>query len=166
MSKSLSYLSDIATQNTNTTGTTTPILTIDPTNGTLIRLLNMVATGSAAGLPLFMDLNDSGDNDLPSDTEFVLQVERPTDDEPITVSRKEDNIAAWNGLTISEQRNEENIDSAKIMLRGDGQPAERQVNIRDKDVLYVSINSSAQIDWSNSELYFANEAVQELPFSG
>jgi hypothetical protein len=157
--KSLSYLSDEATQRTNVAGTTTEILEVDPDQGTLTKLLNRVSTGDAPGLPVFMDLNDAGDNDLPADTELILRVLRPTDDEPVAVSVKEDNIAAWNGLSVSQQRNEENIDQVKIELKGD-------INVRDKDTLFVEVDSSAQIDWSNSELYFAREGVHETEFSG
>jgi hypothetical protein len=160
MGKSLSNLSSIATEKTNTTGETTPILEVDPTDGTLIRLLNMVSTGNSKGLPIFAKLKDSNDNDLPTDTKLILRVQRPTDDEPVTVSVAEDNIAPWNNLTTAEQRNEENIDAVKVVLKG------RAVNIRDADLLTVELNSSTQIDWSNSELYFAREGVEERSFEG
>jgi len=159
-SKSLNYLSSEATQETNTTGVTTPILTVDPDDGTLIKLLNRVETGAGEGLPIFADLRDSSDNPLPTSTDMVLRVKRPTDDEPVAVSVKEDNIATYNQLTISEQRNTDNIDAVKHELKG---PA---INIRDKDVLRFEIESSVQIDWSNSELYVYRQGVQELAFDG
>lgn len=158
--KALSHLSDEATQQTNTAGVPTPILEISPDDGTLIRLLNRVANGQENGIPIFMDLNDGAGNDLPADTEFYLRAERPTDDEPVVVSVAEDNIAAWNGLSIADQRDEERIDQVKTELKAG------EVNIRDKDVLEVVVVSSAQIDWANSELYFYAPAVRELPFSG
>lgn len=160
MGKSLSNLSDIATEETNTTGELTPILTVDPSDGTLIRLLNSVSTGDARGLPIIAKLKDSNDDDLPTDTKLILRVDKPTTDSPVAVSVAEENIAPWNNLTTAEQRNEENIDSVKIVLKGSA------VNIRDADTLRFEANSSAQIDWSNSELYFVREGVQELPFDG
>jgi len=160
MGKSLSHLSSIATQQTNTTGETTPILEFDPNDGTLIRLLNQVETGSAEGLPIIAKFKDSAGNDLPADTKLIFRVLRPTDDEPVSVSVAEDNIAAWNGLSTAEQRNEENIDAVKIELQGD------RINVRDKDTLRVEINSSEQIDWSNAEFYLVREGVEELPFEG
>lgn len=160
MGKSISHLSDEATQVQNDTGVTTPILEVDPTNGTMLKLLNRISTGDAKGLAIIMKLKDSNDDLLPTDTEFILRVFRPTDDEPSPVSIKEDNISPWNGLSTSEQRNEENIDSVKHVLKGDA------INIRDKDTLRFEINSSAQIDWSNSELYVVREGVEELPFEG
>ncbi len=160
MGKSLSYLSDIATQETNTTGETTSILEVDPKDGTLIRLLNRVSTGNAKGIPVIAKLKDGAGNDLPADTKLIFRVVRPTDDEPVAVSVAEDNIAAWNGLSTAEQRNEENIDSVKVELKGNA------VNVRDKDLFRVDINSSAQIDWANSEFYFVREGVEELPFEG
>lgn len=160
MAKSLSHLSNEATQETNVTGKTDTVLSVNPNDGTLLRFLNRVSTGSARGLPLIMKLRDANDNVLPADTKLIFRVLRPTDDEPVPVSVAEDNIAPWNGLTTQEQRNEENIDAVKIELSGE------KINIRDKDVLRVEINSSAQIDWANSELYFLREAVEERPFEG
>ena len=158
--KSLSNISSEATEVTNTTGVTTPILEVDPDDGTLIRLLNMVDTGSGVGLPLIADLRDSNDNQLPTDTELVLRVVRPTDDEPVAVSIKEDNISAYNQLTVSEQRDNDNIDSVKHELKGTA------INIRDRDTLRVEVNSSAQLDWSNSEMYFYRQGVEQHPFEG
>jgi hypothetical protein len=142
--KSLSHLSDIATQETNTTGVTTPILTVDPTDGTRLRFLQMVLGG--VGLPVHMDLRDSADNALPDDTELIFRVDLPTSDEPIAVSVRQDNIAAWNKLIVSEQQNEENRDAVRVELKDD------IVNVRYKDTFRIEVNSSAQIDWSNSEL--------------
>lgn len=160
--KSLSHLSDIATQETNVANELTPILTFDPSNGTMLRLLNRVSTGEAPGLPMFARLVDNAGNDIATDSRLLLRVVRPTDDAPVSVSVAEDNVAAWNGMTIKEQRNEENIDSVKIELKGE------RINIRDKDVLRVEVESADVVDWGagNSELYFAREGVQELPFSG
>ena len=160
MGKSISHLSEETTQQTNVAGQTTPILEIDPTNGTLLRFRNRAPQGKSKGIPVIADLNDANGNSLPADTELIFRVDRPTDDEPVSVSVKEDNIAPWNGLSTSEQRNEENIDAVKVQLKG------AAVNIRDKDTLRVEVNSSAEIDWSQSELYFVREAVEELPFEG
>lgn len=159
MAKSISHLSSIATQETNTAGVTTPVLEIDPDNGTMLRFLNRVASGDDAGLPVIAKFKDAANNVLPTDTELIFRVVRPTDDEPMAVSVKADNIAAWNGLSISDQRNEENIDAVKVELKG------AAINVRDKDTLRVEVNSSAQIDWSNSELYIP-KGVEELPFEG
>jgi len=158
--KSLSNLSDEATEVQNTPGVTTPILEVDPDDGTIIQLFNMVQTGSGEGLPIFADLRDSAGNQLSTNTELVLRAKRPTDDEPVAVSVKEDNIAAYNQLSVSEQRDNDNIDSVKIELKGG------RINIRDKDTLRVELNSPDQIDWANSELYFYRQGVQEQPFSG
>jgi len=159
-SKEVSHLSDIASQETNTTGQMDTILAIDPDSGTRLRLSNQIPTGSASGLAIFFKLRDNNSNALPTDTEFLLRAERPTDDTPVAVSTKEDNIAAWNALDISDQRDQDNIDAVKVELKGSA------VNIRDKDELLVSVNSSVQVDWSNSELYIVRQGVDELPFEG
>lgn len=106
---------------------------------------------------MIADLRDSGDTALPVDTEIILRVERAEDDEPNAVSVAEGNISAWNDLTTKEQRDSDNIDAVKIEL------LDSNVNVRDSDTFSVDIVSSTAIDWSNSELYFVREAVDEHP---
>jgi len=158
--KSLSNLSKEAIEVQNAAGVLTPILEIEPDNGTIISLLNMVDTGSGEGLPILADLRDGDSNQISTNTEMVLRVVRPTDDSPVPVSVKDDNIAPYNQLTINEQRNEENIDSVKVELKGD------RINIRDRDVLRVEIDSPEVVDWSNSELFFYRQGVEQTSFSG
>jgi hypothetical protein len=158
--RSLSHLSDDVTQEQNTTGIPTPILTLDPEDGTMVRLHNKVSTGDAPGLPIFAKFRDGSGNDLATDTTLILRAIRPTDDSPVAVSVAEKNIAAWNNLSTAKQRNEENIDAVKIELKGE------RINIRDKDILQVAIDSPDQIDWANSEFYVARQGVTEHPFEG
>lgn len=153
--KSLSYLSDEFTQLQNTTGVDDPIARIDPDDGTVLSLLNHISTGAARGLAVIAKLRDANGDPLPTDTELILTVERPTDDQPVAVSVKEDNIAPWNSLSTSEQRNEENIDAVKIQLKA------QRINVTYRDTMFIEAKSSAQIDWSNSELYFVREGVLE-----
>lgn len=157
MGKSLSHLSEEATQATNTTGVLSAILTAQPNDGVWWQFHNRVATGDAQGIPLIMDLRDSSNNQLPVDTEVILRVERAEDDEPNAVSVAEGNIAPWNDLTTAEQRDEDNIDAVKIELK------DNNVNVRDSDTFSVDINSSTAIDWANSEAYFAREGIDEYP---
>jgi hypothetical protein len=71
------------------------------------------------------------------------------------VSVEEDNISTYINKTVAEQQNVDNIDAVKHELQG------KAVNIRDVDDLAVEINSSAQIDWSNSSLYVERSGVEE-----
>lgn len=160
--KSLSHLSSEATQRTNTTGVMTAILEVDPDPDTIIRFLNQVSTGDESGLPVYAGLLDSTGTQLPTDTEMLFQAQLPGRSKPIPVSVTEDNIRQWNGLTVSEQRNEEHIDQVKVELE------DETVNIRDVDTFEVAINSSAQIDWDQdgTEFYFERSAVRELPREG
>lgn len=160
MGKSLSHLSNEATQATNDTGNLTPILEIQPDSGTFLRFENRVPQGSAPGLPVIMDLRDAGDNPLPTDTKLLFRVERPEDDQPNPVTVAEYNIAAWNQLTTEQQRDTDHIDSAKVELKSS------RFNVRDTDILTVDIESSAAIDWANSEFYVVREGVEELPLQG
>lgn len=157
--KSLSNLSKEATEVQNAAGVLTPILEIEPEDGTMISLLNDVDTGNGEGLPIFADLRDDNGNQISTNTGMVLRAVRPTDDSPVPVSVKDDNIAPYNQLSVKEQRNEENIDSVKIELRGD------RINIRDRDVLRVELESPEVVDWSNSELFFYRQGVEQMSFS-
>lgn len=156
----LDYQSPEATQQTNDTGIMSSILDVTPDNGTMLQLAEAVAKGAERGLPLIMDLRDTNGDPLPDNTEVLLRVERPSDPEDgLAVSQKVRGINPWNSLTISEQRNEENFDSVKIPVKG-------VVSVRFFDTLHVQVKSSAQIDWTNSELYFYRKAVRTIPFEG
>jgi hypothetical protein len=157
--KQLSNLSDEATEKTNQTGVMDPILEIDPDDGTMLRLLNDALAGEE-GLALYLKLRDSGDNKLPTNTELLLEAERATDDSRRAVSVKNDNISAWNTLSLKEQRDTEFIDQVKVELQGEA------INIRPMDTLYLSLKGSTAIDWSNSEAYFERKGVRELSYEG
>jgi hypothetical protein len=157
MSKSISYLSDEVTLKTNTQDALTPILELSPETGNLFRIKNHVSIGSSSGLALIMDLNDSNGNDLPTDAKVILRVERPQDDAPQAVSVAEYHISPWNQLTTKQQRDTEFIDQVKINLKS------QNVNVRDKDTLTIDVETTEQIDWSQSELYFLRESIDELP---
>ncbi|WP_435349001.1 hypothetical protein [Haloarchaeobius sp. HRN-SO-5] len=154
MGYSLSHLSDEATQETNVTGTRTPILTVQPEDGTMLSLINRVAKGDEIGIPLIMALKNAADGYLPPDTSLLITVKRPTDDSPIPVAQATGDIAAWNSLSTKEQRNEENIDEVKVELLGE------KINVRPEDVLRFELLSSEQVDWANSELYVYRKAVE------
>jgi len=160
--KSLSHLSDVATQKTNTTGVMTPILEIDPTDGTMLTFLNRVDVGTAEGLPLFMKLyQDASGTEMPNDTEVQLLAKRPEDSRYQPVSVVEGTLSVWRENSISEQRNEDILDQAKLELQSpDGQDAAK-VNVRDVDSFAVAVDSSKQIDWTDSELYFYRGGVEE-----
>lgn len=156
----VTHLAADATQETNTTGQLTSILTYDPEEGTILQIRNRVAKGKEVGVPIYMDLRDAADNPLPDDTEVMLRVDVPSQDQPVQVSEKLRNIAGWNALSMTEQRNEENIDATKVELEGD------VINVRHFDSLRVDVDSSAAIDWSNSELYVDSKATRTIPMEG
>lgn len=140
----LSNISDIATQEQNTTGTMTPILTIGPEDGTFLKIVNRVARGDEIGVPIYAGLLDSGGNPLPDDTRMALRFEAPADDGPTVVSVPLENIRAYNDLSIQEQQNEEYVDRVKHQIKGEA------LGVRDVDKMEVAIESSAQIDWSQT----------------
>lgn len=151
--RQLSNISTEATEVVNTTGVRTSILDVTPEDGTALILYNMAE--GAAGIPLYMDLQDSNGDDLPTGTEFALEFKSNIDDQFSAVSHVLDNIQPWNARGIAEQQNEEYVDSVRVPLKGP------RLNVREVDTLRVAIQSSAQIDWSNSALYFDKRHVVE-----
>lgn len=156
MSKQLSNISTIATEETNTTGELTPILVVNPKDGTKIVLQGNVPRGTAPGIPIFAKLKNAAGDDLPQDTKVVLRYKRPRMDDYRTVSHPKDHIRPYQSLSIQDQQNEEYIDSVKHELKGQALVAD------DVDEIQVAIESSEQIDWSNSQLTFADNAVREV----
>lgn len=156
MSKTLSNISTIATEETNTTGELTSILTVTPDDGTNLVLRGAVPRGDQVGIPIFAKLKDSAGDDLPQDTTIALRYEDPLMDSPQVVSFPQDHIRPYNSLSIQDQQNEEFIDSVKHELKG------QALVVDDVDVLEVAIESSEQIDWANSQLTFADNAVKEV----
>lgn len=154
---SISNISDVTTERTNTVGVLTPILEIDPEDGTSIVLINAVERGQqSAGIPIIADLRDGANDPLPEDTRVAVEFERPNDDNPTVVSIPFEDIRPYNTLSISDQQNEEYIDRIKHRLKGSA------LEIEDVDSAYISIESSAQIDWANSQLQVVPEAVEEV----
>lgn len=144
MSKQLSNISDEATQLTNQTNRMDPILEWQPDDGLTWEITGNVARGSEPGIPIFGGFYDSNGDPLPQDTKVALQFEAPNDDDRVTVTEKFETIRDYLTLAIKDQQNEEYIDAIKHILKG------RALVVEDVDKLYLSINSSAQIDWSQS----------------
>jgi hypothetical protein len=153
----LSNIHEYATERTNVTGQPTPILEVQPDRGLFLTLVNSVARGSEQGIPIYGTLQDSNGDDLPLGTSLRLEIEKPSDEQRNRVSEVRDNIQPYHNLSISQQQDEEFIDAVKIPLLG------RALRVRDIDRFYVTIDSSAEIDWSNSQLYIEGNAVSESP---
>jgi hypothetical protein len=151
----ISHTSDKATQQTNVTDQGTPILVVSPIEGKMLVIEGSVGKGKESGIPIYADLRDSNDDPLPLDTKMQLTYEMPTDDKPRVVSEPLLNIRPYRTHPISDQDSEDRIDQFKHELHG------RALIVRHTDTFAVEIDSSAQIDWSNSELYFDPKAVRE-----
>lgn len=158
MGSEITHLADEATQKTNATGQDTLILEYTPEDGTMLQVRNRVAKGSAMGVPIYMKLRDGSNNPLPNDTIVILRVDVPSKKDPIVISEEIENISSWNSLTLSEQRNEENVDAVKVLLE------DKVANVRYIDTLGVYVEASAQVDWSNSELYVDKNATRRVSF--
>ncbi|MFD1588713.1 hypothetical protein ACFR9U_17175 [Halorientalis brevis] len=158
MGRQLSNISDEATQMQNTPGEMTPILELQPEDGLTWLISPNVARGNEPGIPIFGGFYDSNGDPLPQDTKVALQFEAPNDDDRQTVTEPYRHIRDYLTLDLKDQQNEEYIDAIKHILKG------RQLVVEDIDTLYVSIQSSAQMDWSQvgSRVTISENAVQEV----
>lgn len=149
-------------QNVTAAADPTEILSVDVDDGLMFQLLQYaVATGSSVGIPLYMNLRDAADNVLPTNSvlDFQVKLNGETQYQSILETRIE-GIGFWNRHTLSEQQNKDYIDGAKVKLAGS------EVNVRDIDSFRVVLDSSTQIDWSNSTLIVDSDAVEVASYGG
>ena len=137
-----------ATEKTNVPGQMTNILEFQPIDGMILTLLNR-----GGGIPFQMDLRDSNDDALPLDTKVELVYDAPYLQRPQTVSETLANIGTYNRLSISQQQNEDYVEQTRVSLNG------RKLVVRDIDIAAVAIDSSTEIDWSNSRIYVDKDNV-------
>jgi len=143
-----------------------PILGVSPDRGNFLRFLNAVIKGTVKGIPVYMKLRDTDGNLLPVNTELKIELEVAGMDKEMVVSETVKSIDSYRTLSLSEQRNTDNIDSTKLTLQfpdaaPESGPAPK-VDVRDIDALYVTIDSAVQVDWAESELYFDSDYVQSF----
>ena len=159
--------SDVVVEHTNAAGIdrATPILELDPDRGTFLRLLNRVNRGDEVGIPVYMKLRDSNGDPLPTNTLLKFELERAGGDDAHKVSEEVKQISFWNSNDITTQRDVDNIDASKIVLEfpeaSSNSGAAPYHDVRDVDSFYVSVESAAEIDWSQSEFYMDTSAVKE-----
>jgi len=153
-------------QNAPNSPVATPILEITPERGQFLRFLNNVATGEQSGMPIYMDLRDSNGDKLPTNSEMFLAIKPSGHETTMRVSEALKNISQYNSLTINEQRNADNIDAVKVELQkpeglpNGGDTAEK-IDVRDIDTAYLLLDSAAQVDHSNTEIYIESNAVEK-----
>jgi len=155
--KSLSNISSIATEVTNTTGVLSPILSIDPTDGTVLALLNQVARGDEEGIPIYAKLRSGSSTQLPEDTRLALGFETPQMDNWEVVSEPMEHIRPYRSFSLSDQQNLDYVDRVKHNLKGGA----NALIAEDVDMIYVLAEASAQISWPDSSLTFEEKAVRE-----
>lgn len=137
-----------ATEKTNVPGQMTNILEFQPIDGMVLTLLNR-----GGGIPFQMDLRDANGDPLPLDTEVEIVYDAPHLQRPQTVSESLANIGTYNRLSIKEQQNEDYVEQTRISLNG------QKLVVRDIDIASVAIESSQEIDWSNSRIYVDKDNV-------
>jgi hypothetical protein len=152
----LSNISEDAEELQNTAGVVSPILEFTPDEGLAFILSNAAARGRSPGIPIYAKLYDSNGDLLPLGTSVRIEYESPGADERRKVSEVRDNLQPYNNLSITEQQDEEFVDAVKIPLLGN------ELEVRDVDSFFISIESSAVIDWSNSQLFIEGSVVEEV----
>jgi hypothetical protein len=150
----LSNTHPYATEDTNTTGELDQILTFQPEDGVRLLLRNLME-GGRVGIPLYLRLRDSNDDPIPINSSLTWMFKRPGDDTWTVVGRTRDNIQPWVTLTLAEQRNNDNAGATLLPLKGgDGQVLE----VTDVQEVALALDSSVQVDWTNSQAYLDTEA--------
>jgi len=155
----------IVSQETNQTGKFDSILSVEPDRGTFLRLLAAVARGSDLGVPVYARLRDSDGNLLPTNSRLQFYLSPAGMQATLKVSERIESFSDYNTLSIKEQRNTDHVDTVKIRLQepetmggahlGPGQ----NIDFRDIDVFGVELESTQQVDWSQSEFYIESNAV-------
>lgn len=141
-----------------------PIFEVNPERGTFLRFLNRVAKGEEEGIPIYIKLRDANGDLLPVNTSIKIELEPAGMDKEMVVSETMKSTDQYRTLSLSEQRNSDNVDATKLTLKyPDAAPqsgSAPHVDVRDIDSLFVTIESPVQIDWSQSELYIDSNAVE------
>jgi len=160
--------SDQVTTYQNATGVTlkpTPILEVSPDRGKFLRFENKVIGGNT-GLPVYFDLNQADGTDLPTNTLVVFEFQMSNGDDYHRVAVPKKQISFFNSNTIPEQRDKDKRHNALIPLKypeaADAEGLREFIDVRDVDSFTVSIISSGQVSWSESEWFFDESAVKEM----
>lgn len=170
MASSANIFLDDGTTGTNVTaqdgvaGQETPVIEYSPDRGTLVKILNHVATGQAAGIPLLMKLKDSAGNDLPVNTTVYLAVKRAGQSAYHRISEEITSIGHYNRTTITEQQDADNIDASKVELKfpeasgKSGSPS--STKIRGIDDFAIIVESAAALDTDQSTIQLSTDGVK------
>jgi hypothetical protein len=168
MPANLSNTSEIAEEKTNIPGTKSPILSIQPEDGTGLIIDGMVENGEAKGFPLYGKLFAKDGSEMPLDTDLAFQFESPGDDDPTTVTYPFSNIRPYRTLDVDQQMNDEQVDAVKHVIKRSEQALAEgnmpQIAIGHLDTLHVVAESGKTVDWDHPDtrLYLDPKAVTEV----
>ena len=139
-------------QRVNTTGEFSPIFIANVESQQVYELFDRAGRRT----PLIAKLKDSSGDELPADTEIVLGIQTPSKHTPDEIAFT--NYDIYRELSLAKQSNEENQDLLHISLDEQG------YRIFPDYKLIIQINSSAQVDWSNSEIIIPVEEKRAKNF--
>ncbi|MWG32972.1 hypothetical protein [Halomarina oriensis] len=153
-----------ALQNVPTSPDATAIAEFSPERGMAFFFRNRVERGEQTlGLPIFGSFVDANGDPLPVNTSLYLALKLKGRAQAVKVSDRKGNISFYQN-SVDTQQDVDNIDGAKFVLRQTeeqgGAPVEH-IRVRDIDSFRLMCDSSAQIDWSQSEMYVDAQAVTE-----
>ncbi|DAC85270.1 hypothetical protein [Natrinema versiforme] len=148
--------SKYVTTETNVPDQLTPVLSINPKDGVGVLIRNMVEVGDKAGLPIYGKFRDGDGNPLPANTRVAIGYQAPTDESIQVVSDPKATIASYIKNSVSDQQDDRRVDAVKHQLKGGG------LEVRDIDEAFLLIDSTEQLDHSQSEIYLEESALAEV----
>lgn len=140
------------------------VVEISPERGLFLRITNAISKASRMGVPVYAKLRDTNGNHIPTDSAsyFALRVQGM--EEPVKVSERRGNVSFYSTNDLTTQRDTDNVDGSLYELQEPetegGEPV-KALRVRDIDALFFKVESSAEIDWSQSEFYVDSEATEE-----
>jgi hypothetical protein len=115
-------------------------------------------------VPVYFKLRDNNGDHIPANSVGYFSLKLSGMEEPVRVSQKRGNLSHYLANGITKQRDVDNVDAATWTLlepETQGGDPVKTITVRDIDALYFKVDSSATIDWAQSEFYIDMDAVQE-----
>lgn len=151
--KILTHTSEEATQETNQTGTMSPILKFAPNDDRVIAVHN-----GEEGVPLIGKLYDSNGDLIPADAELMYTLLASGRHIHMPASELQGTYQPWRTLDENQQRDDDRHKDNVRMRVADG----GTVYFRDVDEFRLCLRSDTQVDWSQGSTVYLEEQIEEM----
>lgn len=105
------------------------------------------------GTPVFMKLHDGGDAEIDKNSEIVFGVRVPGSGSIKEFDRRR--YSPWATLSLEDQMKEDNQRTLRVSTEN-----AKGIGIEPDEEVVISVESSDQVDWSNSSLEFTVQRFQ------